>query len=152
MNLYAYANQNPINEIDPLGLASYKTAEGHYILGVGLLEIDCCTEDGKGQKHLYVKVCLGAAVEVSGGTGVASNSDGKSCSNPPKHLWGGELGASYGLGAEGSVSVDIDGSGASAAGGWGIGGGKVGAGAKATACYYRRVNTIPSDRECGCEE
>ena len=125
--------------------------EGHFIVGAGLLEIDCCTEDGKGLKHLYVKFCLGAAAEISGGLGGAFNSDGKSCSNPPKHLLGGELGGSYGFGAEGSVTVDIDGSGVSATGALGISGGKVGAGAKATACYYRHINTISSNSKCGCE-
>lgn len=152
MNLYAYANQTPINFIDPLGLATYRSVEGHYYVGGdGVMEVECCTEDGKGQKHLYVKVCLGAALGVSGGGGKISNSDGKSCSNPPKNLLGGEIGATYGGGAEGSVSVDTDGSGASAAGGWDLCGGKIGLSFKATACYYRLINTIPSDKDCGCE-
>jgi hypothetical protein len=84
-----------------------------YVSGIGLLEINCCTENGQGLKHLYIKICIGATVDVSAGMGVASNSDGKSCSSPSNNLLGGELGASYGLGAEVSVSVDMGGSGAS---------------------------------------
>jgi len=150
-NFYRYVGNSSVNVVDPWGLATYKSVEGHYVLGAGLLEISCCTENGKGLKHLYIKVCLGVAVEVSGSIGMASNSDGKSCSNPPKNMLGGELGAGYGFGVEGSVAVDMGGSGASAAGGLDAGAGAVAMGVKATACYYRLVSTIPSDKKCECE-
>jgi RHS repeat-associated protein len=149
-NLYAYVGNDAINNIDPSGLASYKTVEAHAVVGAGLLEVECCTENNEGRKHLYVKICMGAAVEVSGGVGEAFNSDGESCSAPPESLFGGELGASYIIGAEVGMSVDTGGSGVSGTGGAGLGAGKIGVGAKATACYYQLINTISSDAEC-CE-
>jgi len=149
VNLYGYTFNRPTVYIDPSGLATYSSAEGHFILGGGLLEIECCTEDGKGFKHLYIKGCLGAAFEASGGGGIVSNSDGQACSNPPKNMLGGELSVSIGPGgADLAATVDTAGgcdpsvsSGPQVA---------VGIPVKATACYYRLIQSIPSDNDCGC--
>lgn len=133
-----------------MGLASYKDFEAHVVVGAGLLEIDCCTDDGKSLKHLYVKFCLGAALGVSGGMGEVSESDGQSCSNPPTFMLGGELGASCGVGVEGSATVDTAGGGnLSLAGGGGVE--QYGADVKATACWYMLLQTIPGDKECECK-
>jgi hypothetical protein len=67
-------------------------------------------------------------------------------------MLGGELGFAYGIGAEGSATVDTAGGGdVGVAGGAGAGGGKVGVGAKATACWYMLMQTIPSNKACECE-
>ena len=63
------------------------------------------SEDGKGLKHLHGKIYWGVAIEVSGGIGNFFNYDNKLCSNPEKGLLGSELGGSYGIDAEGSVTV-----------------------------------------------
>lgn len=118
------------------------------------MEVDCCTENGRALKHVYGKICFGAAFEASGGVGCVSNSDGKSCSKPPKNMLGGEIGASWiHAGAEASATVDMGGGGVSVSGGSdiGVGLGPLGLGFKATACYYRYLITRPSNSKCDCK-
>jgi len=147
---YLYTGNSPINLTDPSGLASYSSAEGHFVVGGGLLEVKCCTENGEELKHVYVKICLGAAFEVSGGRGAVSNSDGKSCSSPPVNMLGGEASASFVSGVAGGEvagTVDMGGGGFSSSGGGGV---SLGIPVKANACYYRLINTAKTGEEC-CE-
>ena len=46
LNLYGYVGGDPVNGADLKGLASYTSLEGHYVAGVGLTGLKCCTEDG----------------------------------------------------------------------------------------------------------
>ena len=151
LNLYAYVGGNPVNRIDPLGLASYTSFEGHYVVGGGLTGLKCCTEDGRSLQHIYVKVCVGVAFGGSLSMGSSSNSDGKSCSNPAKNLLSGEISGAFIFGIEGGVAVDTGGSGASVYGGGGFGSGHMGLEIKSTGCYYRYLFTINNDNRCECE-
>ena len=151
-NLYAYVNNDPVNGVDPEGLATSVGLEGHlFIAGGGVTRVTCCDEIGKEWVHVYKKVCLGAALDGSAGGATVSNSDGKSCSNPPKRLLGGEIG--FGVpfipvvGWEGGGAVDLGGSGFSGSIG---GGGGVGIG-KATACYYWLSKSQYTGKDCECE-
>lgn len=105
-------------------------------------------EDGKGLKHLHGKIYWGVAIEVSGGIGNFFNYDNKSCSNPEKGLLGSELGGSYGIDAEGSVTVATGGGDTSGSGGFDIGSDKLDIYVKSTSCYYKIINTIPYDQKC----
>jgi hypothetical protein len=148
MNLFLYSEANPVNIIDPYGLASYIGLEAQFILGGGVTRVTCCDEDNKKWVHVYVKICLGAAFDFSGSGGSATNSDGKSCSNPPKNLLGVELGVPiYGpFGGEGGLAFDTGGGGASAT--YGAGGG---VGAKLTVCYYKLIKSQYKGSEDCCE-
>ena len=136
-----------MNAVDPKGLASYVGWESHFILGYGETTIRCCDEQKKKWIHRYKKVCLGAAVDFSLAGGTVSNSDGKSCSNPPKKLLGGEFG--FGgevFGVEGGGAVGLGGEGASGSGGGGVGVGI----AKVTGCYYWLYISEYTGEDC-CE-
>jgi RHS repeat-associated protein len=165
MNLYLYVGGNPVNAVDPMGLMEFDGIgpfgspdpyrdgfthgfEFHFIVGGGQFYIKCCDQDWNEELiHKYRKVCLGAAIDASYGAAYTSGMGGKTCSNPPKRLLGGELGA---LIVEGGVSVDMDGSGAGGTGGGTIGGG-IG-GVKATACFYFYDSTEYTGKKCKCEE
>ena len=146
-NLYLYVNNNPISFIDINGFASYKDFEGHFVNGIGLTAIFCCTEKGEALSQIYIKLCLGSAFGLSLGFGGVTNSDGKSCSNPPKRLLSGELGIALGvIGGEASFSVDVGGSGSSISGGVGMGT-TLGLSISATGCFYQHLCTAPSPEQ-----
>ena len=60
---------------------------------------------------------------------------------------GSELGGSYGIGAEGTVTVATGGGDTSGSDGFDIGGDKPGIGVKSTSCYYKIINTILYDQK-----
>lgn len=61
---------------------------------------------------------------------------------------GWEMEFAYGVGAERAVNIDTA---EGVAGGAGASNGKVGVGAKTTACLYILMQTILSNKACGCE-
>jgi RHS repeat-associated protein len=136
----------PLSPSDSYGAASYRSADGHlFVIGGGLLEVKCCTEDGQELKHLYWKVCIGAGLEASRGNGVVSNSNGKSCSDPPRNLLGGELSGGVYVGADTSAVVDMGGRGFSSSLGVSF---SVGYPAKAVGCYYQLWSSMPTNKKC----
>ncbi len=110
INLFAYVGGDPVNGFDlwglmefdgiePFGEPTYVNGfthgwEAHFIVGVGQFRISCCDEELNVEViHQYRKICVGAAFDLSYGAGQTSGTGGKSCSNPPRKLLGGELGA-----------------------------------------------------------
>jgi len=113
--------------------------EAHFIIGGGIITVVCTNCKGEIKIHNYFKICLGAAIGASASIGIASNSQGKSCDNPPKKMLGVEVSADAIAGMEASYNVDISNSSGSSTGlskGGAIIKNKYGAEAKATSCYY----------------
>jgi RHS repeat-associated protein len=138
ISLYAYAENNPVNAIDPMGLlATYGGWEGQFIFGYGQTTVTCC--DGEYERRLkYRKVCFGAGFTVGMSGGVASGSEGTSCKTPPTYLFAPEFGTPI-IGVFGAEA----GAGFSHQGGGAFVGGTIGVGGKATVCYYWLVsNTV----------
>jgi len=146
LNLYGYVGGDPVNEVDIKGLATYKGCDAMGILGGGLLSITCCDSKGKKKTHYYWKICLGAALGISGEGGGVTNSDGASCDNPPKRLLGVE--GSGGLpwfSPGGGLSIDLGGGGSSICSGVG---GSIGMPISVMGCYYKYYSTTEHDECC----
>lgn len=124
---------------------TYHGWEIHFIGGYGRFTLRCC--DGcRKRKHKYEKYCLGAAFEASGSAGLVSNTNGEPCKTPPEKLLGGELGFDVFVGPEAAAAVDMAGEqGLSVSRG---GSGGLGIGVKATACFYRLIDSEITNENC----
>ena len=143
MNLYAYVQNNPVDWIDPEGLAigvdnqgkargaSNGSFEGHCILGGGYSSYTCCDRNELVEVSV-VKACLGVAVGISATAG--KNGSGCDGVKVGDFAIGPEAGIGVGVvGAEGALTFSKKGGmSPSGAAGWGFG--KLEG--KLTACTY----------------
>jgi len=87
LNAYSYADGNPLNSVDPRGLATYvgfsfNGAWRRFVaFGAGITQVKCKDECQKERRFRYVKVCAGAASGPGAAlvSGRVWNMDGEKC-------------------------------------------------------------------------
>ncbi len=150
LNLYAYVKNDPVLNLDPIGLASSVGGEAHFFVGGGFTRVSCCDENG--DKHLmwFSKVCIGGAVGVGGGGAYVTGLSGSRCRRENYEGWFYEAGYSVGS-VGGNLNVGVNGSGYSGVNEIGGGPGKSlpGVKFKSTWCYYIFIDQ--SVQKCGCK-
>ena len=164
LNTYGYVLEEPLALFDPSGLAnsgpwprpkprpgtgtSYFGGEFNYVVGSGLTTVRCTLQCGKEQVFRYLKICVGGAAGGGANAGMVGNMNGKACKSDTYQGWFFEAGYTAPLGASGGfdlgfnetnwklpgvgVGLPYGMSGVNEAGG----GPGLGAGFKATWCYY----------------
>src|SRR5262249_40357301 len=128
INTYAYVNDNPIFEVDPMGLMGFGGGgaggaashtvpkvteppsyywgwEANVIYGLGRTSFTCKDECGKKHTYVYKKVCVDLAIGGGVGAGMVQGTNRSKCKSENYAGWflegglsAGPLGGSFDLG------------------------------------------------------
>ena len=125
INTFSYVSSNPLRYFDYFGLHhsdiysgvdTFWGAEVNVGIGGGLTVVTCQDECGEEREMAFAKVCIGLALNASGGGGFVTGLDGKDCNPDTYDEWFFETGVAFGY-VGGSLDVGLPFSGLVEAGG-----------------------------------